>query len=101
MSEWSVYLVRCGDGSLYTGITTDVERRLREHSDAGRSGAKSLRGRGPLSIVFDAIVGERHLALKAESRIKGLSKREKERLIRDNPGTPALLDRLQLADTAP
>ena len=81
---WSIYLIRCGDGSLYTGITIDVPRRLAEHGDERGSasrGAKFLRGKGPLSVVFEHVVGNRSAALKLEYRIKQLSKPDKERLV--------------------
>ena len=77
---WSVYLVRCGDGALYTGIATDVGRRLAEHS-AGR-GAKFLRGRGPLSLVFERGVADHGTALRMEYAVKQLSRQRKEALIR-------------------
>lgn len=79
--RWSVYLVRCGTGALYTGIATDVARRLTEHRQARGKGAKYLRGRGPLSLVFEKEVGTKGLALSVESRIKKLSKARKEALI--------------------
>jgi len=75
-SGWSVYLVRCLDGALYTGIARDVERRLAQHR-AGR-GAKALRGRGPLVLVLARRVGERGHALRVEAAIKRLKKNEKE-----------------------
>jgi len=79
MSNWSVYLVRCGDGSLYTGIATDVERRLDEHR-AGR-GARYVRGRGPLRLALQRTVGDRALALRVEARVKKLPRTRKEELI--------------------
>ena len=82
MSDWHLYLVRCRDGSLYTGITTDVARRLAEHLGNGDTGAKYLRGRGPLMLVFQKKLGGRSLALKVESKVKKLSKAKKEELIR-------------------
>ena len=81
MARWSVYVVRCGDGSLYTGIATDVRRRLAQHAQGGGRGAKYLRGRGPLRLVFARAVGSRALAQKVESRIKRLPKARKERLV--------------------
>lgn len=80
-ARWSVYVLRCGDGSLYTGIATDVARRLEEH-ESGRKGAKYLRGRGPFTVVLEIPVGDRALASRAELRIKRLAKIEKERLLR-------------------
>src|SRR2546427_2994028 len=79
--RWSVYVVRCRDGALYTGIATDVRRRIAEHARAGGKGAKSLRGRGPLRLVLQRVLGSRGLALRVESRIKKLPKAHKEKLI--------------------
>ncbi len=84
MLDWHLYLVRCRDGSLYTGITTDVARRFAEHRGNGDTGAKYLRGRGPLVLVFQKKLGSRSLALAVESKVKKLSKARKEELIRDN-----------------
>lgn len=78
---WSLYVVRCADESLYTGITTDVSRRLREHQ-AGTRGARYLRGRAPLTLEFSVAVGNRGAASRAENSVKRLSKSEKERLLR-------------------
>lgn len=77
---WSIYLLRCADGSLYTGIATDVERRLAEHS-SGERGAKYLRGRGPLRLELARKVGNRSLASRAEYCIKRLPRIRKEALI--------------------
>ncbi len=82
-SDWYLYLVRYHDGSLYTGITTDVARRFAEHQRNGDTGAKYLRGRGPLVLVFQKKLGDRSLALIVESEVKKLSKASKEELIRD------------------
>ena len=84
MLDWHLYLVRSRDGSLYTGITTDVTRRFAEHQGNGDTGAKYLRGRGPLVLVFQKKLGSRSLALAVESKVKKLSKTRKEELIRDN-----------------
>jgi len=78
-SIYSIYLVRCRDGSLYTGIATDVERRLREHADS-RKGARYLRGKAPLTLVFQRQVGDRSLASKVEIQVKKLPKRDKSDL---------------------
>lgn len=83
MADWYVYLIRCRDGSLYTGITTDVARRLAEHQGSGKVGAKYLRGRGPLSLAFQRRLGSRSLALAVERKVKQLPKARKEALIRD------------------
>lgn len=79
MSSYSVYLVECCDGSLYTGIATNVERRFQEH-EASIRGAKYLRGRGPLKLVFQQEVGDRSLASRIESRIKKMPRAEKSDL---------------------
>ena len=78
---WYIYIIRCGDNSLYTGIATDVERRLEEHQRD--KGARYLRGRGPLQLVFQRVVGTRSQASKVEYQIKKLSKVRKETLISD------------------
>ena len=123
---WKVYMIRCADGSLYTGITTDIQRRLGEHRSAAGTrshgdpidsagcvgkdteygkrpyngqhgkGAKALRGKGSLQLVFTTSVADRSTALKAEYKIKQLSKHKKEMLVAgascleelmDNPDT--------------
>ena len=75
-TAYSLYLVRCRDGSLYTGIATDVARRIAEHEGA-KTGAKYLRGKGPLTLIFEQVVGNRALAQRVESRVKRLSPDEK------------------------
>ena len=80
MSGWILYIVRCRDGSLYTGITTDLARRLQEH-EAGRGrGASYLRGRSPLVVQFTHRFADRRTASRAEYAVKRLSKQAKERL---------------------
>ncbi len=76
MSTYSVYLVRCSDGSLYTGIATDVARRITEHQESKR-GARFLRGKGPLTLIYEREIGDRSLASKIECRVKRLPKAEK------------------------
>lgn len=76
---WYVYILRCGDGSLYTGITVDVEKRLAAHR-SGR-GAKYTRGRGPLILVYCERCGTHSGALKRELAIKALPREDKEKLI--------------------
>jgi len=83
MTDWYLYLIRCSDGSLYTGIATDVERRLKEHRQNGNKGAKYLKGRGPLTLVFQQKIGSRSLALRTERNVKKLSKANKEKLIKN------------------
>ena len=78
--DYSLYIVRCADGSLYTGIAIDIERRLREHENGAR-GAKYLRGKGPFKLEFSACLGDRSLASQAEYRVKRLDRERKEELI--------------------
>ena len=77
---WKLYILRCVDGSLYTGITTDVQARFEAHS-AGK-GAKYTRGRGPLELVYTEECGDHSAALKRELEIKGLSREEKMKMLR-------------------
>ena len=79
-SEFSLYILRCADGTLYTGIAVDVERRLAEH-ESGRRGARYLRGRGPFELVFSAVVGDRSAASKLEYRVKQLNRLQKADLV--------------------
>ncbi len=79
-APFSIYLVRCANGSLYTGISTDVDRRLQEHSGS-RRGARALRGRGPLELVFAAEIGTRSAATRVENRVKRLTRSDKEALV--------------------
>ena len=76
---WFVYILRCGDGTLYTGITDDVEKRLAAHR-AGK-GAKYTRGRGPLELVHTEAFPDRSAASKREYGIKQLTRQEKLELI--------------------
>ena len=75
---WSVYLLRCGDGTLYCGIALDVGARLEQHR-AGK-GAKYTRGRGPLELVYSAACASRAEALRRERAIKRLNRAAKLRL---------------------
>ena len=90
MQDWYVYIVRCRDGSLYTGTATDVERRIADH--LANRGAKYLRGRGPLKLVFKKRVGEKGRALKVERKLKRLPRDKKEALIKTGAGIEALFN---------
>lgn len=74
-----VYILACGDGTLYTGISNHLPRRLQQHQNG--TGAKYTRGRSPLHLVFVVEGGDRSLASKEEARIKKLCRKEKEELI--------------------
>ena len=82
---WYVYILRCGDGTLYTGITDDIPRRLAAHR-AGK-GAKYTRGRGPLELVYTEQLPDKSAALRREIEIKRLRRAEKERLIKSRNST--------------
>jgi len=82
-NPWFVYMLRCADGSLYTGITTDVSRRCSQHN-AGTA-SRYTRGRRPTELVHQEAYASRSLALKRELAIKALSREEKESTIR-SPG---------------
>jgi putative endonuclease len=76
---WTVYVARCGDGTLYTGITTDPDRRLAEHN-AGSGGAYT-RSRLPLVIIYRELAQDRSTAQRRERAIKRLTRVQKERLV--------------------
>jgi putative endonuclease len=78
--EWFMYVVRCSDGTLYTGITTDVTRRLDEHNGS-KKGAKYTRARRPVELVYWIDYSDRSTASKAEAKFKKLSRKEKLRII--------------------
>lgn len=76
--SWFVYLVRCADDTLYTGIATDVERRVAQHNSG--AGAKYTRARRPVSLVYCEEAADRSAASKRECRIKHMTRHEKEEL---------------------
>ena len=78
---WSVYLIRCGDNSLYTGISNDVVKRFLDHQLNSRRCAKYLRGRHPLKLIYTIEVGDRAAASRLETQIKKLPKYKKECLV--------------------
>jgi putative endonuclease len=80
-----VYILKCGDGTLYTGYTNDLEARLAAHREG--KGAKYTRGRGPLELVYKEALGNNIAAMKREREIQKLTRPEKERLIKMSQGT--------------
>ena len=72
---WYVYLLRCGDGTLYCGITKDVEARLAQHQEG--KGARYTKGRGPLEVVYQEACSSKSEALRREIRIKRMRREEK------------------------
>lgn len=79
--QWVLYILECGDGTLYTGITDDLTRRLKAHSQG--KGAKYTRGRGPLKLRYLEHCGDHSAALKLEYRMKQRTRGEKLALIRE------------------
>ena len=82
MSDWWVYICQCNDGSLYTGITTDLHRRMAEHNE-GPKGARYTRSRRPVRLVYDERVDNRQQASVREHQIKRMSRLEKQALMID------------------
>jgi putative endonuclease len=78
---WTVYILRCADGSLYTGITKDVARRVKEHNSSGLPGAKYTRARRPVALVYQEPAATRAAAARREYRIKRLRRGEKQKLV--------------------
>lgn len=81
MKDWYVYMVRCADDSLYTGITTDVQRRIKEHNSKTPSAAKYTRTRQPVELVYIEQHDSRGSATSREMEIKKLAKKEKLKLL--------------------
>ena len=78
--EWCVYMLLCDDNTIYTGITNDLKKRFENHTSG--KGAKYLRGRKPLEIVYTENFQNRSMATKREMEIKKLNRRKKEALIK-------------------
>ena len=97
--SWHVYVVQCSDASFYTGITTDLARRMAEHR-SGKRGAKYLRGREPLKYVFDFAVTNRSEASRLESLIKRMPRRQKEEYLGDAKALRAFLEAQLAGDGA-
>ena len=79
MKPYYLYILRCGDGTLYTGIAADVDKRLAVHRSG--KGAKYTRGRGPLTVVYREECADKSAALKRELAVKALTREEKQALI--------------------
>ena len=79
---WQVYILRCADKTLYTGITVDLARRLQEHNSS-KLGAKYTRARRPVKIVYAKKFRSRSAAAKAEGKIKKLSREDKKKIIKN------------------
>jgi putative endonuclease len=77
---WQVYILKCADGTFYTGITTDLKRRFKEHNGSVL-GAKYTKGRRPVKLIYSRRLKNKSRAAKEEFRIKNLTKQEKRQLI--------------------
>jgi len=88
-TPWFLYVLKCGDGSFYTGVTNDVERRLKAHQDGKAS--RYTRTRRPVELVYSEECGNRPLALARECAVKALPRERKEALVsgRGRPGLPS------------
>ena len=84
MANWFVYMVRCADQSLYTGVATDVTRRIKEHNHDNQLGARYTRSRRPVELVYQESCDNRSHACQREYALKQLSRRNKLALIADN-----------------
>jgi len=78
-NTWTVYFLRCNDNSLYTGITTDIKRRLHQHNNT-KLGAKYTRARRPVVLVYSETALDKSSASKREYQLRTLSKKQKEKL---------------------
>lgn len=78
---WSVYIIRCGDNSLYTGISNNVLKRFKVHQSGSPQAAKYTKNRHPLQLVFSQEIGDKSAASRVEYRLKKLSKKSKELLV--------------------
>ena len=94
---WWVYLVLCGDRSIYTGIAIDVARRLSEHREGGARAARYLRGRGPLRLLIAQPVGQHGDALRLEMKIKRLGSDAKRQLANEPDTLRRIIDGILVA----
>ncbi len=99
--EWFVYILRCGNGALYTGVTTDVQRRLGEHSGNGRLSARFTRAFGPVELAYSCRVGEKSLAYRVEYRIKRLAREKKEFIVSGHLSIGKLIEFLKILKRNP
>lgn len=91
-NEWSLYMVKTRLNTLYTGISTDVERRFKEHSGASKRAARYLKGKGPLELVWQQSVGSKSDALILEYQVKKLNRRQKLSLIEGEIALASLIE---------
>lgn len=84
MTSWHTYIVRCADDTLYTGVCTDIERRIEQHNNSTTHAARYTRTRRPVTLVYSECAANRSLACKREFVIKQMSKLQKLDLIRSH-----------------
>ena len=94
--DWFVYILRCSNGALYTGVTTNVGRRVAEHDSKGQRSARFTRAFAPVELVYSCCMGAKSPAYQAEYRIKRLARREKALVVAENFSKSKLLDFLNL-----
>lgn len=80
-SVWFVYMIKTRLNTLYTGVTIDVERRLAEHASGSVKGARYLRGKGPLTMVWHKQVADKRQAMQVEYRLKRLPRATKDKIV--------------------
>lgn len=80
--SWFVYIVQCADDSLYTGVTTDVSRRIKEHNEDNKKGARYTKTRRPVRLVYEEPQASRSEACQREAAIKKLTRQQKMNLFR-------------------
>lgn len=97
MSGWFVYILECDKSALYTGVTTDVERRYREHLEGGIRSAKYTRSRRRLELAYSVAVHNKALAMRIEYRLKRLTASDKRHVMREGMELAGLVDYLGLA----
>ena len=81
LSDWHVYMLRCADGSLYTGVATDLDRRLKQHNGELVGGARYTRARRPVELVWSEACADRGEAQQREAALKALSRQDKLQLL--------------------
>ena len=79
--EWFLYVLKCNDGTLYTGVTTNIQRRLKEHNTSSR-GAKYTKARRPVEVIYWKSFKNQSSAQKAEYKFKQLTREQKEKMIK-------------------